>query len=408
MKRRTGIIFALASLAFFALQGSAAPGVVKHQQGHGPDSTVGAVYFETNSPGTNYIQVLYREPDGQLRTGPAVSTGGAGTNQASPFAKYGFALLDSANSVVLSDNGKYLFAVNAGDNSVSSFVVHPHGMITLASHVPSGGVLPVSVATEKKGKDRLVYVVNEWSGTIQGYTVGEDGKLNALAGSNRTLATGTLGAAAMIGFDATGTQLTVTERGAILDPVALTFIGSGPDLIDTFKMGSNGLPGAEVANPSVGEDPFGFIYTNSDHLFMTDSGVFGTVTSYSLNTGNGHLAPLDHTAAGGSAPCWVVLSNDEKHAWVTNSLTASVSSFALGRDGSITLQGVVPTTNNSALDEGASRDGRYLYVISTFVAGTVFQSTSVDIYRTSPDGSLTHIGNTGTLPWRGASGLAAS
>ena len=405
MKRRTGIIFALASLAFFAVQGSAA---AKHAEGDGGHPTVGAVYFETNSPGTNYVQVLYREPDGQLRTGPAVATGGAGTNQASPFAKYGFALLDSANSVVLSDNGKYLFAVNAGDNSVSSFVVHPHGNITLASHVPSGGVLPVSVATEKKGKDRLVYVVNEWSGTIQGYTVGEDGTLTALAGSNRTLATGTHGAAAMIGFDSTGTQLTVSERGAIFDPVALNFIGSGPDLIDTFKMGSNGLPGAEVANPSVGEDPFGFIYTNSDHLFMTDSGVFGTVSSYSLDAGNGHVTPLDHTGAGGSAPCWVVLSKDEKHAWVTNSLTESVSSFAFGRDGSLTLQGVVPATNNSALDEGASRDGRYLYVISSFVAGTVFQSTSVDIYRTSPDGSLTHIGNTGTLPWPGASGLAAS
>ena len=404
MKCRTAVIFALASLAFFALQGSASAGAAKN--GDGPQ--VGAVYFETNSPGHNYIQVMFRGPDGQLTTGPAVDTGGAGTNLASPFAQYGFALLDSANSVVLSNDGRYLFAVNAGDDSVSSFRVHPHGELTLASHVASGGDLPVSVATVKNGKDQLVYVVNEWSGTIQGYTVDGDGALQALAGSNRTLATGTHGAAAMIGFDSTGTQLTVSERGAIFDPVALNFIGSGPDLIDTFKIGANGLPGAEIANPSVGEDPFGFIYTSNDNMFMTDSGVVGTVTTYSLNAGNGHLSPLDHKAAGGSAPCWVVLSNNEKNAWVTNSLTADVSIFGLGSNGSLTLKGVVPATNNSALDEGASRDGRYLYVISSFVAGTVFQSTLVDIYRTAPDGSLTHIGHSDTLPWPGASGLAAS
>jgi 6-phosphogluconolactonase (cycloisomerase 2 family) len=408
MKCRTAVILVCASFAFLALIGTAAPSVAKHKHHGHHHGIVGAVYFETNSPGHNYIQVLFRKSNGQLRTGPAVDTGGAGTNLASPFAQYGFALLDSANSVVLSNDGRFLFAVNAGDDSVSSFRVHPHGKITLASHVSSGGDLPVSVATVKKGKYQLVYVVNEWSGTIQGYTVGGDGKLHALAGSNRTLATGIHGAAAMIGFDSTGKQLTVSERGAIFDPVALNFIGSGPDLIDTFKIGGNGLPGAEVANPSVGEDPYGFIYTNNNKLFMTDSGVVGTVTTYSLNTGNGHVAMLDHKAAGGSAPCWVVLSKDEKHAWVTNSLTANISSFTLGANGSLTLNGVFPTTNNSALDEGASRDGRYLYVISTFVAGTVFQSTLVDIYRTAPDGSLTHIGHTNTLPWPGASGLAAS
>jgi 6-phosphogluconolactonase len=404
MPFRIAIVLGLALVAL-AVTGSSAPGAPQPAKHHG---FAGAVYFQTNSMPKNYIQVLFRRSNGMLKKGPHVYTGGSGTNQASPFAKYGFALLDSANSVVLSKDGRFLFAVNAGSDSVSSFRVTKRGL-RLVNHLPTGGDLPVSVATAKKGKKTLVYVVNEWSGTIAGYTVSPNGKLHALAGSMRSLFDpGKASAAAMIGFDSTAKTLTVSERGKIFDPVAMTFIGSGPDMIDTFKVGANGLTAAPVGNPSVGEDPFGFGYTKNNNLFMTDSGVSGTVSTYSLNTATGHETPVDHKAAGGSAPCWVVFSKNQTHAWVTNSLTASVTSFALGANGSLTLQGVVPATNDSALDEGSSRDGRFLYVISTKVVGTVFTSTLVDIYRTAADGSLTHIGKTGVLPFPGASGLAAS
>ena len=406
MPFKTAIVFGLALVAL-GVTGSSAPGAPRlaETSGHG---FVGAVYFQTNSMPKNYIQVLFRRSNGTLKKGPHVYTGGSGTQQASPFAKYGFKLLDSANSVVLSKDGRFLFAVNAGSDSVSSFRVTKKGL-KLVNHLPTGGDLPVSVATAKKGKKTLVYVVNEWSGTIAGYTVSATGKLHKLAGSMRSLFDpGKASAAAMIGFNASASTLTVSERGAIFDPVAMSFIGSGPDMIDTFKVGANGLTSAPVGNHSVGEDPFGFGYTKNNVLFMTDSGVNGTVSTYSLNPSTGTETPVDHKVAGGSAPCWVVFSKNQTHAWVTNSLTNSVSSFALGANGSLTLQGVVTATNNSALDEGSSRDGRYLYVISTKVVGTVFTSTLVDIYRTGADGSLTHIGKTGVLPWPGASGLAAS
>jgi 6-phosphogluconolactonase len=406
MTHRVAVLFAIA-LSSLAIAGSSAPGAAR-PTASAPVRQPGAVYFETNSKPTNFVQVFYRKPNGRLKKGPHVYTGGSGNQQASPFAKYGFKLLDSANPVVLSKDRKFLFVVNAGDDSVSSFRVSRRGVLKLASHVSSGGDLPVSVATALRGKKRLVYVVNEWSGNIRGYTVSPNGKLHILPGSDRSLVTsGKNGAAAMIGFDNKAQTLTVTERGAIFDPVAMAFIGSGPERIDVFKVLANGRTGPPVSNTSVGEDPFGFAYTKNNTLFMTDSGVNGTVTTYSLNPGALSVTPLDHKPAGGSAPCWVVFSNNEKFAWVTNSLTANVSSFSVAANGGVTLLGEVPATNNSTLDEDSSRDGRYLYVISTKVVGTLFTNTLLDIYRTNTNGTLTHIGKTGTLVWPGASGVAA-
>jgi hypothetical protein len=391
-------VVALAVLAVFG------PGAT------GATPAVHGVYFETNTTPKNYVQVFFRDAKGALKKGPRVATGGVGNNTASPFAALGFPLLDSANSVVLTSDSKFLFAVNAGSNTISSFVV-THSGLTLASQVPSGGLLPVSIATARKGGKTLVYVVNEWSGNIVGFTAAANGKLKALAGSVQSLVTpGKTGVAAMIGFDAKASTLTVSERGAILNPLTQANLGSGPDLIDTFKIGANGLPGAAISSPSVGEDPFGFAYTKDNHLFMTDSGLKGTVATYALNATTGQVTSVgpavdDHAAA----PCWVVLTNDNQYAFVTNSLSGTISRYKLAADGSVSLLGSTPTTNNAALDEDSSNDGRYLYVLATKVTNaTQFLSTRLNAFRIGAGGSLTLIGQTGQLPYPGASGLAAS
>jgi 6-phosphogluconolactonase len=394
-----------AVVAMLVLAAAAAFGPGAARAAAGP----GAVYFETNTTPKNFVQVFSRNANGSLRKGPLVRTGGVGSNTASPFASDGFPLLDSANSVVLSRNGKLLFVVNAGSNTISTFTVTAKGLV-LTDHRPSRGTLPVSVATATKNGKTLVYVVNQRSGNIAGFTAAANGKLAFLPGSVRSLVTsGPNGVAAMIGFDASASTLTVSERGAIFSPLANSFLGTGPDLIDTFKIDAKGLPGEPIRNASAGEDPFGFAYTKSGRLFMTDSGVKGTVSTYGLNTGTTELSEVDHQPASGSAPCWVVLSSDDRYAFVTNSLSGTVSRFGLAADGHLSLLGTTSTTNNAALDEDSSDDGRFLYVLSTKVINvTKFVSTRVDAYRIGADGSLTLVGQTGQLPFPGASGLAAS
>src|SRR6187551_2211511 len=143
-------------------------GVVIFSAGSALAHSSKGVYFQTNGEPNNYVQSYFRNQDGTLDQGPLVATGGSGEDTASPFAPHGFPLIDSANSVVLSDDGRLLFAVDAGSDTISSFTVGPHGL-ELADQISSHGDLPVSIATTNKGPGRtLVYALNEWSGNIAG------------------------------------------------------------------------------------------------------------------------------------------------------------------------------------------------------------------------------------------------
>src|SRR5213593_3875087 len=99
----------------------------------------GAVYTLTNQVAGNAVAVFTRGADGRL------TSGGTGTG----------AGLGSQGAVVLSDDGRRLFAVNAGSNDVSVFTVGAAGL-SLASRTSSGGTLPISLTVH--GNE--LYVLN--------------------------------------------------------------------------------------------------------------------------------------------------------------------------------------------------------------------------------------------------------
>jgi len=114
--------------------------------------------------------------------------------------------------LTLSEDNRFLFAVNPGSNDVSSFLVTPSGL-QFVSKVPSGGVLPVSVTTF----GNLVYVVNAvnnlvgtvgldgvGTGQIAGFTVDLNGVLTPLEDSGRTLSSAVSGPA-QVAFNSAGT-----------------------------------------------------------------------------------------------------------------------------------------------------------------------------------------------------------
>ena len=94
---------------------------------------VGAFYTETNG-NPNKLLVFSRYSDGTLKKRGAVATGGQGGHQGQPINVMapppvctgngsGCPALDSQDAIALTPNGKFLFAVNAGSNTVSSFKV---------------------------------------------------------------------------------------------------------------------------------------------------------------------------------------------------------------------------------------------------------------------------------------------
>src|SRR5207245_7491641 len=78
----------------------------------------GAVYALTNSPAGNAVVVYQRGADGSLTPDGLFATGGLGTGSS----------LGSQRGVIVSDAHQLLCAVNAGDNTISSFRLWPDGL----------------------------------------------------------------------------------------------------------------------------------------------------------------------------------------------------------------------------------------------------------------------------------------
>src|SRR5213078_1161232 len=96
----------------------------------------GAVYVQTNDASRNEIVAYGRRADGSLARIGDYETGGRGTGKPH---------LPSQSSVVLSDDGRHLLVVNAGNDEITLFAVGRDGL-RLSDRVPSGGARPTSIA----------------------------------------------------------------------------------------------------------------------------------------------------------------------------------------------------------------------------------------------------------------------
>ena len=337
-----------------------------------------AVYTITNASSGNEVLVYHRSADGSLSLMEAYSTGGLGSG----------AGLGSQGAVVLSENDRWLFVVNAGSNEVSVFAVKEH-RLKLIDVVDSGGILPISL-TSHAG---LLYVLNAGgSSNISGFRIRENGSLAPLAGSTQPLSIGGAGESpgpAQVSFSPDGDILVVTEKAT--------------SLIDTYQV-EDGIAGPPVTYPSAGTTPFGFAFDKHDHLIVSEA--FGgapgasALSSYEVDEDTFEvISPSVGTTQ--TAACWVVLSKNGKYAYTTNAGSGSISSYRIDKDGAITLldaQAGLTGDGSSPIDMALSNNGRYLYALG---AG----SHTVSIFQVKEDGSLLSLGNV-SVP-TGAVGLAA-
>jgi 6-phosphogluconolactonase (cycloisomerase 2 family) len=315
----------------------------------------GAVFTQDNDPRGNAVQMFDRAADGTLSPGRTFPTGGVG------LATLG----GRQGAVELSDDERYVYAVNAGSNTVTTFEVTRDGLENLGS-VPSGGVAPTSI-DERSGR---VYVLN--SGATPNVTTfdsGNDGTLTPVSGGSRDLP-GALGAA-QVSVAPDGSALVVSERLS--------------NRLETLPLDAGGRPGAPVITPSSGSVPFGFAFGHRGDVLVSEAGA-STVSSYRLGSA-GALQPI--TAAlpvGFGAACWLAASPNGKFAYTGNA-SGSISSFGVDPDGSLSPLGTV-ALQPSPRDLDFSRNGRYLYAVSPGNATTPGRVTG---YRVAADGRLTEI-----------------
>ena len=336
-------------------------------------SAPGAVYALTNAPAGNAVVVYERGGDGSLTPAGSYATGGTGTG----------AGLGSQGAVIVSDDGRLLFAVNAGSNTVSSFRIRPHGL-ELADTAPSGGTTPTSVAFRRG----LLYVLNAGvPNNVSGFTVDASGRIEPLAGSSRPLSASST-SPAQVGFSDDGAAVIVTERAT--------------NRIDTYVVGADGLLGAPVVHASAGPVPFGFAVDKRNTLFVSEAGAGGGASSYRISADAALEPASSMVMTGQRAACWAVLTKNGRYGYVTNAGTGNISGFAIGHDGSASLlnaDGVTAATGGNPTDVAVSHDGQFLYA-------RVAALNEIAIFRIGSDGSLSPTAPLTATP-AGLAGLAA-
>jgi 6-phosphogluconolactonase len=337
-----------------------------------------AVYVQTNDAEKNEVVAYRRDADGSLTKLGAFGTGGRGTGKPH---------LPSQSSLVLSDDDAWLVVANAGSDTISLLAVEGESL-TLADVVASGGGTPLSVALSGS----LVYVANNEDANVTGFTI-EDGKLQALEGSTRSLS-GENADPAQISFSPDGKTLVVTERGS--------------NSISSYAIDGRGYADGPVSIPSAGETPYGFDFTGDGTLVVTEAfgGAKGkaAASSYSL-TEPGRLTPRSASVADTrSEVCWAAVGKDGQFAYVTNFGDNTISRYAIRSDGTIELADAVAASTRlgepGVRDEAITGDGRFLYALDA-------DGRKVHGWRVENDGSLHEVAAIDGLPPT-AAGLAAS
>jgi len=338
----------------------------------------GYVYTQSNAAGGNSIYIYAQHEDGSLSLDGIIPTGGLGTD----------AGLGSQGSVALNESHTMLFAVNAGDNTLSSFTVDAQGALTLVSTVPSGGTVPVSVTVH----NNLVYVVNSTSDNISGFQVASDGSLSAIPGSTQPLS-GTGVMPAQISFNPDGLFLAVTEKATN----KLTF----------YQLDNQGAAGAPVSINSVGRTPFGFEFRRDNSLVVSNasSGVTNesSVTAYYIDNNIFNLTITSQRPVRNfqTAACWVAIGRKlGNYAYVTNTGSNTISSYLTGSGPLVLQEQVAATTGTAPTDIVVSGDDKYVYEINS-------GSQTIGEYSRNADGSLTQFGTLSTDVPIVATGLAA-
>lgn len=342
----------------------------------------GAVYTASNQSGGNAVLAFNRDSDGKLSPAGVFPTGGLGTGSG----------LGNQGAVTFSENGHYLYVVNAGSNDVSVFRVW-NNRLTLVDVADSGGVQPISVTQ----RGNLVYVLNAGDASnpskIQGLWQAPWGDLYDIPGATANLSAPAAGPA-QIQFSPTSRSLVVTEKAT--------------NTIGIFKLDLLGRPTSSSFTASIGQTPFGFDFDHRGRLFVSEA--FGgaadasAVSSYRIER-DGDLEVISPSVGTTeTAACWTVITQDGKFAYVTNTGSGSISGYRIAQNGSLALlngDGVTGSTGagSSPIDAALSRGSKYLYVLN---AGT----HTIAAFRVHSSGQLTKIDEDGGLP-AGTVGLAA-
>jgi 6-phosphogluconolactonase (cycloisomerase 2 family) len=180
--------------------------------------------------------------------------------------------------------------------------------------------------------------------------------------------------------------------------------------VNVFSVESDGSLSEPKLTPNSVPGLFDVIFSSNGVALIVQTGPAGSpnassVSSFLVEDG-GTLSPVTGSVPTlGSAACWIALTPDGQFAYVSNSLSSTISGFAIGSSGGVTaLPGTVVAslpTGSTNLDIAVSQDNKYVYTLNS---GT----GTIGIFAVQPDGTLKLTGfASGLKAQDGFEGLAA-
>ena len=372
-----------------------------------PSPTTSFIYTETENtnPGQNAVIAFRRNADGQVTEIGSFKTGGTGLGNPQPGVLLGPD--DSDKDVIASPDGKLLFAVNQGSNSVAVFRVRSNGSLDLVNDraVGSGGTEPVSLSIA----DGRLYVVNrgdEVQGqpatiapTITVFEIGRRGVLTQDVDATTTLAVGL-----------SPSQLLISPRSnlAFLDTFTPTPLNNvpGANEVVPFRIAADGklvpVPSGGVGAPVTPPLLLGLAEHPTQNIIyagLTGANQVGVFTF----DGGGNLKLAATAPVQGQAVCWALVSPDGKFLYTVDTGTNSVGVFSLAdplhpaQIQEFVLGGPQNPTGNPAaprettdFEFALDPSGKALYVIdhSTDAAGNFPQGNALHVLTVAANGTL--------------------
>ncbi len=341
----------------------------------------GFVYTLSNQTSGNRVMVYRRAGDGTLSFDASYATGGMGTGGG----------LGNQGAVVISngeeeEDDDILLAVNPGSNSISSFKINGSGL-TLKSTISSGGMRPVSITRH----DDIVFVLNAGgTNNVSGFKLNGNGMLQPIANSTRPLSAASTGPA-QVSFTNNGKVIVITEKAT--------------NKIVTYTVNEDGMPGAMHVITSSSPTPFGFAVGKNSKVFVSEAvgGAPGAsvLSSYNVNNDGSINLVTGSVGAGQSAACWVVITNNGKYAYATNTASNNLSTFDVNNAGSISVsQAISATTAMGPIDAALNGNSKYLYILNS-------GGHSISAFAVANNGTLSSLPTTITGLANGFTGLAA-
>src|SRR5438132_1113850 len=206
------------------------------------DDSAGAVYTLTNTA-ANAVIVYDRSASGALAWSGTFPTGGSGGP------------LGSQGAVVISDDGRWLYAVDAGSNDVAVFEITKDGL-TWSDRIASGGTPLSAAASYELSKDGTLTAVSRSVPTTQAaacwVAVTKDGRYaftaNAASDSISAFSVDKDGALTLVFAQAAHSTGAHTTDMALTENSRYLYANDGgTHMISAFRVGADGsltrLPG---------------------------------------------------------------------------------------------------------------------------------------------------------------------